>query len=90
MLSYTLSISVDLLFPENPNLLIPDTSSIILHRLNRFWSRLHSDFELDLYNRKETLDLVEAFLRLPTQDLRRGVCAMVRTIAKELSATSPR
>lgn len=80
-ISSVLSISVDLLFPENPNSLffsLPKNTDRVLI------SNMAIDSYSDLYYRKETVDLVEAFYRLPTLELRRIIRAMVRTVAAEL------
>ncbi len=83
-LSLALSISVDLLFPENPNLLVTDNQNTAANNLGIPKSALALDFDTDLYYRKETVDLVEAFNLLPTPELRKVIHAMVRTVASEL------
>lgn len=80
-ISSVLSISVNLLFPENPNLL---SFSLQKHTDIASVSTMSLESYSDLYCRKETVDLVEAFYRLPTLELRRIIRAMVRTVAAEL------
>lgn len=81
LISSALSISVDLLFPENPNSLLLNLPK---HAGGLPVPGTTPDSYSDLYCRKETVDLVEAFYRLPTLELRRIIRAMVRTVAAEL------
>ena len=84
IISLTLSISVDLLFPEKANLSSSIQKTTYGEDLDIPKAAITVDLETDLYHRKETVELVEAFYGLPTPELRRVVRAMVRSIAAEL------
>lgn len=86
-ISVVLSIDIDLLFPQNLT-----SSPVSLHKacedglgIIRHASALNP--ESDLLYRRETIELVDAFYKLPTSELRKAVRAMVRTVASELSRT---
>ena len=84
IISYALSISVDLLFPENPRSLLPLTSKPNIAGVIFLETTSLNYYETELLHRKETEALIAMFRQLPTQELRRSVRVMVRTIAREL------
>lgn len=84
IISLTLSIPVDLLFPERANSSSSIQKTMYGDDLNIPEPAIAVGLETDLYHRKETVDLVKAFYGLPTPELRRVIRAMVRSIAAEL------
>ena len=86
-ISGALSISVDLLFPQNPNRLTVSLQQKFENGLGITKPVISFHFVEDLFYRRETSDFIDAFYELPTPELRKAIRAMIRTIASELPRT---